>query len=49
MDLHTLFKYSAANREDYKDIQIEFELPKHAFQQPRSLMIKSWACNKENS
>ena len=33
MDLHTLFKYSAARREDYKDIQIEFELPEHAFQQ----------------
>ena len=27
MDLHTLFKYSAAGREDYKDIQIEFEVP----------------------
>ena len=27
------FKYSAARREDYKDIQIEFELPEHAFQQ----------------
>ena len=33
MDLHTLFKYSSARREDYKDIQIEFELPEHAFQQ----------------
>ena len=32
VDLHTLFKYSAARREDYKDIQIEFELPEHAFQ-----------------
>ena len=33
VDLHTLFKYSAARREDYKDTQIEFELPEHAFQQ----------------
>ena len=33
MDLHTLFKYSVARREDYKDIQIGFELPELAFQQ----------------
>ena len=31
MDL--FFKYSAARREDYKYIQMEFELPEHAFQQ----------------
>ena len=37
MDLHTLFKYSAERREDYKDIQIEFELPEHAFQQHREV------------
>ena len=32
-DLHSLFKYSVARREDFKEIQVELELPKHSFQQ----------------
>ena len=32
-DLHSLFKYSAARREDFKEIQVELELPEHSFQQ----------------
>ena len=32
-DLHSLFKCSAARREDFKEIQVELELPEHSFQQ----------------
>ena len=32
-DLHSLFKYSAARREDFKEIQVELEFPEHSFQQ----------------
>ena len=38
MDLHTLLKYSAARREDYKNIQIEFELPEHAIKR----ILEQW-------
>ena len=31
MDFYSLFKYSAARRGDYKEVQNEFELPEHAF------------------
>ena len=32
-DLYSLFKYSAAGREDVRGIQVELELPEHSFQQ----------------
>ena len=33
MDLHSLFKYSAARREDFKELQCEMDLDMHNFQQ----------------
>ena len=33
VQIFTLFKYSAARREDFKEIQVELELPEHSFQQ----------------
>ena len=33
LDLHTLFKYSAARQEDFKGVQVEMNLETHSFQQ----------------
>ena len=33
MDLHSLFKYSAARREDFKELQFDMDLEMHNFQQ----------------
>ena len=33
MDLHSLFKYSATRREDFKELQFEVDLEMHNFQQ----------------
>ena len=33
MDLHSLFKYSAARRDDFKELQYEMDLEMHNFQQ----------------
>ena len=33
LDLHALFKYSAARREDFKEVQLELGLELHNFQQ----------------
>ena len=40
MDLHALFKYSAARREDFREVQIEMDL---------DLMVEHRTCSEENS
>ena len=33
LDLHSLFKYSAARRQDYKELQLDLDVEMHTFQQ----------------
>ena len=33
LDLHSLFKYSAARREDYTELQLSLDVEMHTFQQ----------------
>ena len=49
MDLHALFKYRAARREDFREVQIEMDLDLTNFLQHSSKMVEHRTCSEENS
>ena len=50
LDLYSLFKYSAARREDFKEVQVEMELDTNNFLQHTEVRwVKYWSINQENT
>ena len=51
MDLHSLFKYSAARRDNFKELQYEMDLEMHNFQQHtyRGTLAQYRTCYKKSS